>query len=278
MRHNRRAPLLASLLPPEHLSLREGEPRTIVCPDCSTWRRLERSMITPHRAPGAAPASDRPRRYVGAKPSGGPRCPGSAQRVTIDISVEEWGERLLAADSTATGRRSARQHSKPLPAPAPAVAQMTPARLTAVEAARAAYRAHRASCRTGCTDKRACPEGMQLAGRVERLQRTQPRRDEVRRELEQVQRTMARRAASAAARSRAGEWRRHGEATASPAATAKRSGTQIEEANNTRRNHPAHTVSGVRGPQVPLAPLDEKAFDQRQAELGRQYAAPTAAA
>ncbi|QNP67960.1 hypothetical protein [Streptomyces genisteinicus] len=255
MRHNGRAPLLASAMRPEHLNLREGEPRTITCPDCSSWRRLERSMITPHRLPGTAPAGDRPRRYFGDKPSGGQRCPGSAQRVTFDISVEEWSERLLAADSTAMGRRSAQQHSKPIPAPAPAVAQMSSTPLRAVDAALAAYRAHRTACRTRCTDKHACPEAWRLATRYERLLRTQPRRDEVRRELDEVQQRMCRRAAGAAARTRVNEWQRHGEATTDASATAKRSGASVEELNNTNRRHPAGVVSAFRGPDVPLEHL-----------------------
>lgn len=116
MRHNGRAPLKASAMRPEHLDLRENGPTLVVCPDCTTWRRLKRSMILPHRDGDGTPVEKTERRYRGDKPSGGRRCAGSAQRVVIDITAEEWSQRLLEADSTATGRRSARQHSKPLPA------------------------------------------------------------------------------------------------------------------------------------------------------------------
>ncbi|MGW8954681.1 hypothetical protein [Streptomyces sp. NPDC055709] len=123
MRHNGRAPLLASQMRPEHLSLRDDEPRLVVCPDCDTWHRLSRSMITPHRD-GVPTQKTGDRRYFGDKPSGGRRCPGSAQRVILDISVEAWGERLLAAETTAVGRRTTRPIRKPHPHMAPAPVQM----------------------------------------------------------------------------------------------------------------------------------------------------------
>ncbi|MEU6709041.1 hypothetical protein [Streptomyces wuyuanensis] len=123
MRHNGRAPILASRMRPEHLSLRDGEPRLVVCPDCDTWHRLTRSMIKPHRDVSAVQRTDA-RRYLGEKPSEGRRCPGSAQRIDIDISVEEWGERLLAVETTAAGRRTTRSFRKPRPQAAPAPVQM----------------------------------------------------------------------------------------------------------------------------------------------------------
>ncbi|MER7112235.1 hypothetical protein [Streptomyces sp. NPDC000229] len=122
MRHNGRAPLKASQMRPEHLSLRENEPILVVCPDCDTWHRLKRSMILPHR--DGVPVQRTERRYFGDKPSGGRRCDGSAQRIVIDITPEEWTERLLAAETTAAGRRTARPIRKPRPQAAPAPVQM----------------------------------------------------------------------------------------------------------------------------------------------------------
>lgn len=122
MRHNGRGPLLASQMRPEHLSLRENEPVLVVCPDCNTWRRLKRSMILPHR--DGVPVQRTERRYLGDKPSGGRRCNGSAQRIVIDITPEEWTERLLAAETTAAGRRTTRPVRKPRPQAAPAPVQM----------------------------------------------------------------------------------------------------------------------------------------------------------
>ncbi|MGW2393945.1 hypothetical protein ACWCYK_31305 [Streptomyces lydicamycinicus] len=127
MRHNGRAPILASQMRPEHLNLRDGEPRMAVCPDCRTWHRLTRSMIMPHRD-GVAVPKDGSRRYrddtAPHKPSNGRRCPGSAQRIDLDITPEQWGEQLLAAETTAAGRRTARPIRKPRPQVAPAAAQM----------------------------------------------------------------------------------------------------------------------------------------------------------
>ncbi|GGX39886.1 hypothetical protein GCM10010353_64120 [Streptomyces chryseus] len=127
MRHNGRAPIKASTMRPEHLGLREGEPRMAVCPDCQTWHRLKRSMITPHRNGAAIPA-DQPRRYRddpdAAKPSSGHRCPGSAQRINIDITPEQWGEKLLAAETTAAHRLTTHPARKPRPQTAPAASQM----------------------------------------------------------------------------------------------------------------------------------------------------------
>ncbi|MGW1988051.1 hypothetical protein ACWCPJ_37355 [Streptomyces collinus] len=170
MRHNGRAPLRASTMRPEHLNLRDNEPRLAVCPDCQTWHRLKRSMILPHRAPDATP--DETRRYFGDKPAGGRRCAGSAQRVIIDITAEEWGQRLLAADSTATGRRATRQHSKPLPAPATPVHRMAsiPGPSTGVLAARTrardAVNQHRAECGVCRIGRARCPLGRELEIRM----------------------------------------------------------------------------------------------------------------
>lgn len=158
---NGRPPLLLSTLKPQNISLRDGETRTIVCPDCETWRRLmgeTQLKIRQHCAKDCTgctsrDAADRKKHTA---------CPGTDQPVTLDISVEVWGERMLAADSTATGRRSARQHYKPLaqlPTPVHRLGgrgpQSTPALprlLPLLERARYAVDQHRAACslcRTG---------------------------------------------------------------------------------------------------------------------------------
>lgn len=130
MRHNGRPAIKASTIRPEHLNLREGEPRMVVCPDCGTWRRLKRSMIRPHRD-GVEQPRPEGRRYVDevnqAKPSNGKRCDGSAQRIEIDITPEQWIERLLAAESTASSRRTTNPVRKPRPQTAPATVQMNSA-------------------------------------------------------------------------------------------------------------------------------------------------------
>ncbi|MGW4597007.1 hypothetical protein ACWEOA_17120 [Streptomyces sp. NPDC004457] len=127
MRHNGRAPIKASSLRPEHLNLREGEARMIVCPECETWHRLTRSMIHPHRD-GVEQPRPEGRRYRDAsdktKPSNGRRCPGSAQRIIIDITPAEWTEQLLAAESTASSRRTTHPVRKPRPQAPPATVHM----------------------------------------------------------------------------------------------------------------------------------------------------------
>jgi hypothetical protein len=218
-----------------------------VCPDCLTWHRLTRSMIMPHRA-ADAPPSDGPRRYFGDKPSGGRRCPGSAQRITIDISIEQWGEQLLTADSTAIGRRSARQHSKPLPASVKPVSRMSPVPANAADAL-AVYREHLKKCRSStkagrCSGTHRCAEGARLAALYAELERTQPVRDRE----ERVDALLARYRASRV-------WAKQSEVTANvEKTTAKRSGTTVEESNNACRHRLAGTVSDYRGPEVPLHP------------------------
>lgn len=223
MRHNGRAPILASQMRPEHLSLREGEPRLAVCPDCETWHRLKRGMIHPHR--DGSPVERTERRYYGDKPAGGRRCPGSAQRITIDITPEEWAEKLLAADSTATGRRSARQHHKPVLAPAAPLARIhadvTPA------TARRAYLAHTEEC-VPCGTGEQCMQGGALAQRYIRVLREEPARRQARKKT--------------APDARRAQWAKHG-------------GADVETANNQNRPRPHGTVSDYRGPQVPTTPL-----------------------
>ncbi|MEV8311870.1 hypothetical protein AB0P36_32230 [Streptomyces flavidovirens] len=256
MRHSGRTPLKASTMRPEHLSLRDGEPRLVVCPDCDTWHRLTRSMIRPHRDGTDVPESGE-RRYFGDKPTGGRRCPGSAQRIIIDLTPEEWGEKLLAADSTATGRRSARQHSKPRPASAKPVTQMSPAPVNAGDML-TAYREHLKKCRASnaagrCGGTHRCPDGARLAKLYEQLLRTQPRRDKVRRVLVRERTRFDRTYATEAATKTAAEWSKLAEATAEPKkTTAKRGGTAVEEVNNACKVRPAETVSEYRGPDLPL--------------------------
>jgi len=86
MRHNGRPAVAVSTLPPNQVNLRPGELVTVACPICGRSRRVKRRMLWPHRA------SD-----------GVTRCPGSGQRVVIDLTPGEWLARLEAA------RRSARR-------------------------------------------------------------------------------------------------------------------------------------------------------------------------
>src|SRR3954447_10200724 len=80
MRHNGRPRLLASTLAPTRI---DPETRTIVCPRCQTWRGLTRSIIRVHSRPTD---DDRVQ---------GDRCSGSGQRITMDLTVDEWRRRLV---------------------------------------------------------------------------------------------------------------------------------------------------------------------------------------
>ena len=86
MRHNGRPAVAVSMLPPNRVSLRPGEPVAVACPICGRWRRVKRQMLWPHRAD-----------------DGLTRCPGSGQRVRVDLVPGEWLARLESA------RRSARR-------------------------------------------------------------------------------------------------------------------------------------------------------------------------
>jgi hypothetical protein len=86
MRHNGRPSVPVSTLPPDQVNLRPSEPVSVACPICGKWRRVKRHMLWPHRAHDNKT-----------------RCPGSGQRVRIDLTPGQWLARLDAA------RRSARR-------------------------------------------------------------------------------------------------------------------------------------------------------------------------
>ncbi|MFB7657925.1 MULTISPECIES: hypothetical protein [unclassified Streptomyces] len=253
MRHNGRAPIKASSMRPEHLSLREGETPLAVCPDCESWRRLTRSMISPHRGGDALETGER--RYYGDEPARRRRCPGSAQRITLDLTPEAWGQALLAADSTAASRRSARQHHKPIQAPATPVTKMARALPHAADVL-AAYSKHLKECRERgapghCGETRRCVTGFRLAAQYDVLSRGQDKRDSVHRKEARVDALITRHRAGAAGRRSATEWAKQHDDTGATAVLAKRSGTAVEDANNTCRTRPADTVSDYSGPHVP---------------------------
>lgn len=246
-RDNRRQPLLLSKVDPYDVNVREGEVKSIVCPDCRSWRRLMGDTKLKIREHCISDKVADGHKHI--------RCDGSNQVVQLDITVEQWSEAMLAADSTATGRRSARQHYKPLPALAKPVAKMTPAPVNAADAL-TAYSEHLKKCRASnsagsCGGTHRCTDGVRLAALYEQLKRTQPRRDKVRQELTRVQARMNRRYVAAIAQNTAAAWARHSEATVDVKKTAKRSGTALEEANNSCRIHGANTVSEFRGPGLP---------------------------
>ncbi|MFB6507504.1 MULTISPECIES: hypothetical protein [unclassified Streptomyces] len=270
MRPSPRPALLASEILPQNLNLRDGERRTVRCPDCETWRPLKRSMISPHRvdddpAPG-------PRRYNGdntPRPRAG-RCPGSAQLITMDITVEQWGHALLDAESIAASRRSARQFYKPLAdaqvpvsrmarAPKSQSAQYFQTELnTAHQRAREAVVLHRSSCEA-CRAGRFCGTGRQLEERRTWTEETRAEQRVKQARAQKADRRWERSRDEDRARRRKAQW-------------AERGGKAVEAANNRCAKRTPGARSDFRGPQVPMAPRDVEAHDRRQAELGKQYA------
>ncbi|MFF9251759.1 hypothetical protein [Streptomyces globisporus] len=254
MRPSHRPALKASEIPPQNLNLREGERQSIVCPDCDTWHPLYRKMIKTHHL-------DREVRSGRA-----PRCPGSAQLIDMDISVEQWGERMLAADSTAKGRRSARQHYKPLAQPLTPIYRLAdrgpqgtpalPLLVPLLERARRAVDRHHAAC-LACRAGGRCDTGRALEVRAAETQAscTIAREQLHRQEREQGGRS--------AASTRWSQW-----AAVLPA---------VRDADTRRTSMPvppgrAEAPARAGTANVPTEPENLEAHDRRQAELGLQYA------
>ena len=104
MRHNSRPPILTSEIFPNLLMLAPNVRPVLSCPDCGTWRVPQRGMLPAHRAA-----------------DGITRCPGSGQRVRIDLTTAEWRARLDAAVHEAGLRRGSRVHRGARPPVAPPV-------------------------------------------------------------------------------------------------------------------------------------------------------------
>ncbi|MBO3744880.1 hypothetical protein J5X84_02290 [Streptosporangiaceae bacterium NEAU-GS5] len=98
VRHNGKPPVLASSISPNLLNLRPGEHPAAACPDCGAWRTLRRGMLWPHRTD-----------------DGITRCPGSGQRIVIDLTAAHWLTTLDIACRDAATRRTIRPHAKPEP-------------------------------------------------------------------------------------------------------------------------------------------------------------------
>ena len=103
MRDNGRPTLLASTTIPSLLMLYQGTRPVVACPDCGTWRVPRRGMLLAHRA-----ADEHS------------RCPGSGQRVTIDLTPVQWMENMRVAVREAAGHRGTtvrRSGNPPVPQP-----------------------------------------------------------------------------------------------------------------------------------------------------------------
>jgi hypothetical protein len=107
-RHNGRPPLAVSELAPSLVMLSPASPKPVLaCPDCGTWRVPNRGMPAHRTADGLT------------------RCPGSGQRVRIDLTYIEWRARLDAGVREAGLRRGSRVQRGGRPPVPPPVFRIT---------------------------------------------------------------------------------------------------------------------------------------------------------
>ncbi|WRZ96397.1 hypothetical protein OHB54_46470 (plasmid) [Streptomyces sp. NBC_01007] len=248
-RNNRREALQLSTMAPEDFNVRPGETKSLACPDCRTWRRIMGDYdfkIREHCISDKVAEGEKHE-----------RCPGSNQAVDINIDVRRWQakqDRLLREAMPQDNRRAAQQFYKPFPVPAAPVSRIK-AEVT-LETARQSYLAHRKGC-TRCVGGQHCTDGGILARRYVFALNQEPVRREALKEQEcQEQRTVRKQTAPAV---RKAQW-------------AKNGGTAVETANNRCADRIPGSLSEFRGPQLPLAPQNVEAHERRQAELGKQYA------
>jgi hypothetical protein len=107
MRHNGQPVLLASQMTPNLLMIYPGARPMVACPGCGTWRVPRRRMLWPHRLA-----------------DGMSRCPGSGQRVEIDLTPVQWLASLRAASREAAARRGGQVLRSGIPSPRPAASRL----------------------------------------------------------------------------------------------------------------------------------------------------------
>ncbi|MGW7463843.1 hypothetical protein ACWGJT_03850 [Streptomyces xantholiticus] len=255
---NRREALKLSTMAPEDYNVRPGETKSIACPDCRTWRRIMGDKVLKIREHCINDELAEGEKHT--------TCRGSDQLVVVDIDVRRWQakqDRLLRDAMPQDNRRAAQQFYKPLPAPAAPVSRIKAA--VTLETTRQSYLAHRKGC-IRCVGGQHCTDGGVLARRYVLALQEEPARREAHEQLERQERRTARKQTAPAVRK--AQWARLG-------------GETVERANNRCTDRLPGSRSEFRGPQLPLAPQDVKAHEQRQAELGKRYArrspAPSAA-
>ncbi|MFK0223280.1 hypothetical protein ACIQWN_34485 [Streptomyces vinaceus] len=257
---NHRPPVIASKLKVNEIDLAPGKEH-LVCPDCSTWVPITGMLGTPKLVP----------HHTGRARTGEPRrcAAGSNRQVTIDVEADALRRQLIEGAPTTAARRATKVLPKPKVKPAPAASQVKPAPLSA-EQVRRAFRQHQQQClacrgeaknRDGQT--LTCPDGERLAVTFLRLLRQEPKRQAVREFFAQERRRFDRQYAEAAPAKRASEW-----AAVLP---------KVKDADTRRSQLPVGNRP-TEARSVPVEPVNEKAFDKRQAELGRRYAERMAAA
>ncbi|MFD6823340.1 hypothetical protein ACFWC5_23600 [Streptomyces sp. NPDC060085] len=249
--------IVASELPHAEIDLTPGREH-LVCPNCARWTPITGVLGTPKLVPHHTESAHVTRTETLH------RCSGTNRKVVIDIAIEDWhterNEAVATAAATAVARRATKVLRKPKMIPAPAVSQITPPPLSAASALDA-YREHLKQCRKSkgighCSGTRRCPVAARLAALYEQLKPSDAVHKRVRTREAKVDQLLARVRAMTVSRTNAAEWTQQHDATTAPkTALAKRSGTAVEEANNSRRIPPPGTVSHLRGIDVPLKTL-----------------------
>ncbi|MFF3358201.1 hypothetical protein ACFYWN_37595 [Streptomyces sp. NPDC002917] len=247
-----RPELVVSTLRPHQFDLRPVC-ISLVCPDCMTWCPITGTQsstpkLVPHHTEGAGAPKGR-------------RCIGSNRLLRIDLTVDEWQQRLAGAIADTASRRATTVLRKPNTPSAPAASQVQRPPLSA-EMIRRVFRAHQTqcgACKGEATDRNGeplpCPDGERLAVTYLRLVRQEPKRAKVREFVSRERARFDRNYAAQMSRQRAAEWGKYGVTAVERAALAKQSGTAVEEANNQRQFAAMGAVSEFRGPDVPLAPI-----------------------
>lgn len=156
MRHNGRKELLASRMKPTNLAFLPGQPMIMVCPECQTWRRVQRHMIVAHRMEDLGHG----RRNR--------RCIGSGQRIQVDIDLAawtaDWNRKHEEASTDAAGSRPTQPTPKPhAAAQPPAVMHMD----TASRSARSRLAIHQDQC-PDCRSHRWCETVINLRKQIKR--------------------------------------------------------------------------------------------------------------
>ncbi|MFC8208362.1 hypothetical protein [[Kitasatospora] papulosa] len=237
---------------PEDYNVRPGETKSIACPDCRTWRRIMGDKVLKIREHCVSDKVAERGKHT--------TCPGSDQLVVVDIDVRRWQvkqDRLLREAMPQENRRAVQQFYKPLPATATPISRFT-AEIT-LETTRRSYLAHRQGCAAcvGGEQRKHCTDGDILARRYVLALQEEPARREAREQQERQDRHTAQKQSAAAVRKK--QWAKHG-------------GAVVETANNRCADRFPGSLSEFRGPHLPLGPQDERAHNERQSELGKQYA------
>ncbi|WP_404870966.1 hypothetical protein ACI1MP_37580 (plasmid) [Kitasatospora griseola] len=201
MRHNGRPAVKASKILATDINLHPDEPVTVVCADCRTWRKLIRGMIPAHRSTDLGRQRyDVDNHLVRCDT----RCPGSGQRIVLDLTVAQWVARIEDGLTETAACRPTKVLRKVKTPTEPALHQLPPVRPTA-GSARTQYLTHRSRC-AACTGRAHCTDGSRLAFAYLQLLRQEPQRRAAQARTEQEQRVAERGQAEQQLRRRVAEW------------------------------------------------------------------------